>query len=197
MSSIFAIDAIAADVQEEFTAKGVTAEVLVGEWETFKAKSNARVIFGLGDASGQAFGQNLDHYGPGVMGIPTSDTTSARPLWVCLQRIIVWVAFPPDKTLAPAKKAITARQGTWDLCNSTLKAMWHSHGGYFPWDNLTWLNEDQGDRLYGGALRFEATIPVPVLDDDLTIGVGEQFQFVLTEVDPDGTEHPQGSSSGP
>ncbi len=197
MSSVFAIDSIVADVQAEFTAKGIAAELLVGEWETFRNQENARVIFGLGAGAFEPVGFSTgDHYAQGA-NFPTSDTTMARPLWRCLQTIKVWVVFPQNEAVDDDRKSIVARQGAWDLLNQTMRAMWHSHGGAFPTKNLVWINEAQADRTYGSAVSFESVFAVPVLDDDFSFGTADTYDTDLVVVNPDGTEVDQGTSTGP
>jgi hypothetical protein len=165
MTLPFFLDVVADDIVADFADRSISAEVLVGTWELYKQKSGARVILGLGDGDGQDVGAGTIHYGSGGW-FPTGDTTVARPLWINVQRVIVWVAAPPSPTAPPDRAARTARAATWSLTSSTLRAMWHSHGGTFPWGQLRWLNEDRAISNYGAAVQFTAFFSIPVLDDE-------------------------------
>lgn len=197
MSSVFAIDMIANDIAAEFTAKNITAKVLIGEWEVHKHDASARVILGLGRGESLPFGQNPNRWGPGVQAIATGPTTKARPLWACMQTIIVWVSSPPDNTVPPDQRDKVARALTWNLANQTLRAMWHSHGGWFPWGALEWQHEAQANRLYGAALKLEAVLPVPVLDDDMVFGTATEADGDGQLELEDGTQHDDGTTNQP
>jgi hypothetical protein len=165
MSMPFFVDIIAADMRADFAARGIAAEVLVGEWKTYLNKNGPRVILGMGAGLGQSIGDKAFRFGAGA-DFDTGDGTVARPLWSCLQNVNVWVTSPcTDMTIAPDDRAEAARANTWNLTTSALGAMWRSHGGEFPWGNLEYLNEAQGARTYGAAVKLVAQYPIPVLDD--------------------------------
>ena len=165
MSMPFFLDVIRADIAADFAARGIVAEVLVGEWSVYKAKSGPRVILGMGSGVGQSIGDKAFRYGAGA-NFDTGNGTVARPLWALLQNVNVWVTSPcTDTSVLPDGRAEAARAATWQLTQAALGAMWRSHGGEFPWGNLEYLNEPQGTRTYGAAVKLVAQYPIPVLDD--------------------------------
>jgi hypothetical protein len=193
----FFLDQIADDVTQDFADRGIRAKVFVGEWETFKNEAGPRVILGLRDGSAVHVGDET-HYAPGVMAFPTGPNTSARVLMANAQGTIVWVTSDAKDEPDPNKRPRQARARTWNLANATMAAMWRSHGGVFQWGNLQWLNEEQGVRTYGAALSFVAVFPIPILDDDLTVGLGTQYEGTVELDNPDGTtNHAEGPSDGP
>lgn len=196
MSSIFVIDDITTAVIAEFTAKSIVAQILIGEWETFRNDSGARVIFGLGDGSFEPVMSNGDHYATGP-NFPLTATTEARPLWRCIQSVKIWVVFPQDDAVAPDLQSLASRRGCQNLLHQTMRALWHAHGGYFPCQKLVWINEAQADSIYGSACSFEALFSVPVLDDDLVKGDATDYTFGLSVEFPTGEVADQGTSTGP
>lgn len=165
MSRPFFVDIIAADMLADFAERGVTAEVLVGEWSVHKLKSGPRVILGMGSGVAQSVGDKAFRYGAGA-DFDTGNGTVARPLWACLQNVNVWATSPcTDDTIAPDDRAEAARAATWQLTHDALGAMWRSHGGEFAWGMLEFLNEAQGARTYGAAVKLVAQYSIPVLDD--------------------------------
>jgi len=165
MTRAFFVDIIAADIRADFAERGITAEVLVGEWKTHLLKNGPRVILGMGNGVAQSIGDKAFRLGAGA-DFDTGNGNGARPLWACLQNVNVWVTSPcSDPTIAPDDRPAAARASTWELTEAALGAMWRSHGGEFPWGNLEYINEAQGARTYGAAVKFVAQYPIPVLDD--------------------------------
>ncbi|MFT3773009.1 MAG: hypothetical protein QM820_47100 [Minicystis sp.] len=191
----FFLDTIADDVTQDFVERGITAKVLVGEWETFVTDGDPRVIFGLREGEAVHVAEQM-RFGIGANFVTGADTV-ARPLFANAQRVIVWVTSPALDEPDPAKQPRVARAKTWNLANATLAAMWRSHGGVFQWGNLQWINEDRGAATYGAALSFVAVYPIPILDDDLTVGTTTQYTTSVGMTNSDGTENPPETSDGP
>lgn len=158
---LFFLDAIRDFIVADFLERGRACVVEIGEWNTFDKTPGDLVVLGLGDFEGQTMAADAHHY---TGEIDQGDGTSARSLWADVQRVIVWTAARPPID-ATTDLARLARGATQALKRATLAAMWRWHGGAFAWGSGKWLNEARGARIYGGAARFEAFIPLPVWDD--------------------------------
>lgn len=175
----FAIDVIADDIAAEFTAAALPAKVLVGTWERWKADVSPRVILGLGGANGASIRGRK--YGPGPS-FPLPSGKVARPLWSAVTTFNVWIAYPPQEATAPALRAREARRLCWALFRATLAAMWHSHGGEFPWSGLRPLNEEDAMGTHCATLTFTAQIDLPVLDAPFTRATADEGEGQVTLV---------------
>ena len=181
----FAIDVISDDMIAEFAALGIPAKVLVGTWERWKADTSPRVILGLGGANGQSIQGR--RFGPGPS-FPLPNGKVARPLWSAVTTFNVWIAYPPQEATAPALRAREARALCWALFQSALAAMWHSHGGQFPWSNMRPLNEEDAMSTHGAGLTFTAQIDLPVLDLPFTHATGDAAAGETTLVREEGED---------
>ena len=162
MPTVFGLDLFQADIQADFTANNVTAELLIGTWNAEVHYGAPRVVIGrsrfkIEDPTGDAFGANG--------WIDLGDGTAARALLHRAQTFAFWVHSVAPAGTAPLANAIAARQATDALLDATLAAIRRTRGGMIlGWTDGEPLEEERGDFVYGSIVTFGVVIYVPVYD---------------------------------
>jgi hypothetical protein len=181
MTLPFILRVLAADIKADFLERDNPAKVMVGEWDVFKMVAGPRVVLGLGTGDPLDIGGagGAQHYGMGYEW-STGEGTVARALAGLSQRVIIWCGAPAPAGTAPGERALVAQEATFELFRATFAALWHSHGGPFPWGGVEWLHEASALTTYGGAVRWWAAFPMPIVDDDDLVVMAEDGKGATT-----------------
>jgi hypothetical protein len=187
MTLPFLLNVLHDDVAADFAERENPAKLFLGEWEEARLIDGPKVCFSLGAGDPVDIGGagGAQHYAMGY-DWPTGDGTVARALAGLAMRVVITCSAPAPDGLDPDARPMAARAATWELFRATFAALWHSHGGPFPWGGWTPLNEGSGLRTYGGAVRFWAAFVMPIVDDDDEVITAEDGRGVTTlEREPD------------
>ena len=160
------VDLVAAD----FAARGIGVPVLFGTWENHKARSDTRVIMGVGDWEFRPPGPpNAPGYaydaGPERIG---------RAMDSDYQIALVWCYAAPNPNPKTPSRTELAEDAAKALSHTTWRAIGRAAQGsvaFIPGSGK-WVDEGRLQGVVYGALRtWEFHIMSPVLDDPLIIPV--------------------------
>lgn len=163
MSAPLSIPDLVAGVRAQFAERSISASVVFGDWNVQRHNAADHVIFGLGDFTGAPPGP---HYAPGAL--PLGDGTAARALYARLQVVTLWVHAAPPSLQSTPDRAELAQQATATLLHQTLAAVWRHIGAPAPWKGA-WPRPAKQEFLYGSLATVQITLPIPVLDDPMTL----------------------------
>jgi hypothetical protein len=187
--TVFGVDQLAADVEADLAARGVVADVLIGEWNTEHHYGEPRVVFGRGggkieDPTGDRFGA--------TGWIDLGNGTVARALLHRAKVFPVWVhSVAPPKT-PPKLVAQEARRATDALLDATLAAIRRTRGGMvMGWTDEEPVNdsEKRGEFVYGSIVAFGVVLAVPVFDDPTPVASADEVE-AEAQLEVDGTPVP-------
>ena len=185
--TLLTADILVAAIASDFAARGITAQCLVGEWESERHRGSPRVIggrgrFGVTDPAGK--------YQPGAVW-DNGDGTVSRALFARVQDFPIWCYAPAPAGTASESIPKEARRQTAALVDRTLAALRRANGGRLTAGQGEWPSEARGGAVYGGLAKFVVTFPVPVLDDPLAEQVATQTAWTSTYSMPEGSTPPE------
>lgn len=169
MAAPLSIPNLVAAVRDDFAERSITASVVFGDWNVQRHNAADHVIFGLAKFKGAPPGP---HYAPGAL--PIGDGTAARALYCRLQNVTLWVhAAPPSLQSTPDRSEL-AQQATALLLHQTIAAVRRYMSAPFPWEG-DWPRPAKQEFLYGSLATAVLTLPIPVLDDALTLSTMDEI----------------------
>jgi hypothetical protein len=185
--TIFGPDRIVTDIGVDFAARGIVSEIVVGDWKTQRLRSPARIVVGLGRGQINDPADTM-HSTDGWIDIGGGQV--ARAHLTRTQTFPVWVhSLGPDGT-AVENVEQTARQQTAALLDATCSAIKRTTKGLplLPWP-VEWVDEEEGEFIYGSVVKVDVQIAVPIFDDPSDTMTADEAQ-TSGQLDIDGTLTP-------
>lgn len=153
-------------VAQDFAARGITAQVLFGDWNASAHNSGNRVVIG---AAAQFEDADLGPANaPGLQDLG-AHTFAARTLFTVAEYCTVWVHREPVGGEADPARLRESFRATMQLVKQTIRAMHRACPGAFGWGQGTFVRPERSEFRFGALATFRAQLLTPVLDDDIPI----------------------------
>lgn len=162
--TIFGAVELLADITADLALRGVVVDELsVGLWRTELNSGPSRVVVGVGKGSYQSAADTF-HSTDGFIDVGNGQV--ARAILARVWTFPIWVHDIAPIGTAPDQEALAQMTATVRLADQVAAACARSRGGLpmLPWATEV-LAEERGEFVYGGAVRVDVQIAIPVFDD--------------------------------
>ncbi|KYG11413.1 hypothetical protein BE21_57525 [Sorangium cellulosum] len=159
------VDWLADRVREDFTARGVEAEVVYGSEKDVRNTASRRVAIGLDTSFTLSDPEGPQTPGPFVHeGEGDDEDIVARSIATRFQSVTAWIRGFPDQSAAPSDRALSAHTDAARLLHSTVAALYRVAHGSIRLGGGEWVRPERSEFEYGSLVLLTLEIGIPVLD---------------------------------